>query len=415
MVKLMAKTQNELDITRIREDFPVLHQDINGYPLVYLDNAATTQKPQQVIRRITDFYSNEYATVRRGVYTLSAQSTIAFEQVRLKVAEFIHAPSASEIVFTRGTTEAINLVANGFGRKFIQEGDEIIISAIEHHANIVPWQQIALEQGATLKVIPVDSHGDLILEEYEKLLSDKTKIVAVNYISNALGTINPVKDIINLAHRRGIPVLIDGAQSAPHMPVDVQELDCDFYAFSSHKLYGPSGVGVLYGKMQYLEAMNPYQYGGDMIEFVTFAKTTFAKPPHKFEAGTPAIAEVIGLGAAIDYLNSVGLETIQAHENKLLAYATQALQQIDGLKIIGTAKRKAGIVSFVFDDIHPHDVGTILDQRGVAVRAGHHCAQPIMDRYDIVATTRASFGVYNTIDEVDRLVEGLQDVIKVFR
>ncbi len=415
MVQLMEKCTIGLDVAKIRADFPVLDQRINGYPLVYLDNAATTQKPWPVIDRIRDFYAHEYATVRRGVYSMSARATMAYDQVREQVAGFIHAASPHEIIFTKGTTEAINLVAYSYGRPFIGAGDEIIISAIEHHANIVPWQQLCQEKGAVLKVIPANEAGELLIDEYAKLLTDNTKLVAVNYVSNSLGTINPVKTIIDMAHERGIPVLIDGAQSAPHMAVDVQALDCDFYAFSGHKIYGPTGIGVLYAKMKHLEAMVPYQCGGDMIESVTFEHTTFAKPPHKFEAGTPPIAEVIGLGAAIDYLEKLGLNNIQAYENDLLAYGTEQLQQIEGLQIIGTAKHKASVISFVFPDIHPHDVGTILDQQGIAVRAGHHCTQPVMERFHIPATTRASFSFYNTHDEIDRLVEGLRHVIAVFR
>lgn len=402
------------DVEAIRQNFPVLAQMVHGYPLVYLDNAATTQKPRAVLDRMMQFYTNEYGTVRRGVYELSARATIAFEGVRKKVAEFIHAASPAEIVFTRGTTDAINLVASSFSKAFIREGDEIIISAIEHHANIVPWQQVCLETGAILRVIPVNDAGELVLDEYAALLNDRTRLVSVNYVSNALGTVNPVRQIIEMAHARNVPVLIDGAQSAPHMAVDVQALDCDFYVFSSHKMYGPTGIGVLYGKMKHLEAMPPYQFGGDMIETVTFEKTTFGRPPQKFEAGTPSIAEVIGLGAAIDYLQAIGLDAISRYENDLLRYATERLQEIPGLRIIGTAREKASVISFVLDEIHPHDVGTLLDQRGIAVRAGHHCTQPVMERFQVPATTRASFSFYNTPEEIDRLIGGLRFVTEVF-
>ncbi len=416
ILNLMEKeTVPSFDVDRIRADFPVLSQHANGYPLAYLDNAATTQKPRAVIDRMTAFYSQEYATVRRGVYNLSAKATQAYEAVRHQVASFINAPSASDIIFVRGTTEAINLVAHAYGRAFLKTGDEIIISHLEHHANIVPWQQVCEATGAVLKVIPINDQGDLILEAYEALLSERTKLVSVNYISNSLGTVNPVKTIIDKAHAVGAVVMIDGAQSAPHMKVDVQALDCDFYAFSGHKIYGPSGIGVLYGKRDLLDKMPPYQTGGDMIEWVTFEKTTFAKAPQKFEAGTPAIVEVMGLGAAITYLEGIGFETIQAVESELLDYATVQLAHVDGLKIIGTAKEKASVISFVLDDIHPHDVGTLLDQRGIAVRAGHHCTQPVMARFNVPATTRASVSFYNTRAEIDRLIDGLNYVIKVFR
>lgn len=404
----------ELDILRIREDFPVLKQQVYGKPLVYLDNAATTQKPMAVIQRITDYYSNENGTVRRGVYKLSEQSTIAFDEARRRVAEFINAPSASEIIFTRGTTEAINLVAASFARPTIRPGDEILISAIEHHANIVPWQQVCEEKGAVLKVIPCNDSGELLQDEYERLLSEKTYLVAINHVSNALGTVNPVKAMIEKAHALNIPVLVDGAQSAPHMPVDVQDLDCDFYAFSGHKLYGPTGIGVLYGKMKHLEAMPPYQCGGDMITSVTFEKTTFAKPPMKFEAGTPAIAQVIGLGAALEYLQAIGLERIGAYEHELLTYATARMQEIPQVRLIGTAREKAGLVSFTLQGAHPHDIGTILDREGVAIRAGHHCAQPVMHRFGVPATARASFAFYNTREEIDRLIDAIHRVLILF-
>lgn len=416
MLKMMAAQQAPLfDVTRIREDFPVLQKQVRGNPLVYLDNAATTQKPKAVIQRITDFYTHEYATVRRGVYSMSALATQDYDAVREKVARFLNAASPSEILFVSGTTEAINLVAAGYGRPMVQAGDEILISAIEHHSNIVPWQQVCLEKGATFKVIPVNDNGELILEDYEALLTERTRLVALTHVSNALGTINPIRQMIAMAHAKGIPVLIDGAQGAPHLGMDVQAYDCDFYAFSGHKIYGPTGIGVLYAKMQHLERMAPYQTGGDMIESVTFEKTTFAKPPHKFEAGTPPIAEVIGLGTALDYVQGIGLETIHAYEDELLAYATAQLLHVDGLRIIGTAAEKASVISFVFDDIHPHDVGTLLDTHGIAVRAGHHCAQPVMERFNVPATTRVSFSFYNTRDEIDRMIAGLHKVIQVFR
>ena len=402
------------EVLRLRADFPVLSQQVYGKPLVYLDNAATTQKPQVVIDRITDYYAHENGTVRRGVYKLSEQSTQAFDETRRKVAQLINAASASEIIFTRGTTEAINLVAATFGRTFIGAGDEIIISAIEHHANIVPWQQVCLQRGATLRVIPVSDAGELDLDAYDAMLNERTKLVAVVHISNALGTINPVKTMIDKAHAMGVPVLVDGAQSTPHMAVDVQALDCDFFAFSGHKLYGPTGVGVLYGKMKHLEAMPPYQFGGDMIHTVTFEKTTFAKPPGKFEAGTPAIAEVIALGTAIDYLQALGLERMGAYEHELLAYATEGIQEIPGVNILGTAKEKAGILSFTLKGAHPHDIGTILDREGVAIRAGHHCAQPIMDRFGVSATARASFSFYNTRQDVDALLAAIRVVNDLF-
>ena len=402
------------EVLRLRADFPVLSQQVYGKPLVYLDNAATTQKPQVVIDRITDYYAHENGTVRRGVYKLSEQSTQAFDETRRKVAQLINAASASEIIFTRGTTEAINLVAATFGRTFIGAGDEIIISAIEHHANIVPWQQVCLQRGATLRVIPVSDAGELDLDAYDAMLNERTKLVAVVHISNALGTINPVKTMIDKAHAMGVPVLVDGAQSTPHMAVDVQALDCDFFAFSGHTLYGPTGVGVRYGKMKHLEAMPPYQFGGDMIHTVTFEKTTFAKPPGKFEAGTPAIAEVIALGTAIDYLQALGLERMGAYEHELLAYATEGIQEIPGVNILGTAKEKAGILSFTLKGAHPHDIGTILDREGVAIRAGHHCAQPIMDRFGVSATARASFSFYNTRQDVDALLAAIRVVNDLF-
>ncbi len=408
------KTLSAEQVAQIREDFPVLSEEVYGKPLVYLDNGATTQKPRSVIERMSRFYQYEYGTVRRGVYKLSEGATKLFDESRQQVASFLNAASPSEIVFTKGTTEAINLVATSYGRAFISAGDEIIISAIEHHANIVPWQQLCVEKQATLKVIPVFDNGELDLVAYDQLLSDKTRLVAVNHVSNALGTINPVKQIIQAAHTRNIPVLIDGAQSVPHLKVDVQDLDCDFYVFSGHKIYGPTGIGVLYGKMSHLEAMPPYQFGGDMIHTVTFEKTTFAKPPAKFEAGTPPIAQVIGLATALNYVNYIGLDSIAAYEHELLTYATAELAKIPQVKIIGNAKEKGAIISFVIDGIHPHDIGTILDREGVAIRAGHHCAQPTMDRFGVPATARASFSFYNTPEEIDILVSAIQKVIQLF-
>ncbi len=403
-----------LDVQRIRADFPVLAQEVYGKPLVYLDNAATTQKPLAVIDRIHRYYSQENGTVRRGVYKLSEQSTLAFEESRRKVKELLNAPSQSEIIFTSGTTESINLVAHSYGRAFLKAGDEVLISAMEHHANIVPWQQVCAEKGARLVVAPINDAGEIVMTEFDRLLGPKTRLVAVGHVSNALGTINPVREIIEKAHALDVPVLVDGAQSAPHMPVDVQALDCDFYAFSGHKIYGPTGVGVLYGKMKYLDVMPPYQCGGDMIHSVSFEKTTFAKPPARFEAGTPAIAQVIGLGTAIDYVNGIGLEAIAAYEDELLRYATERLSAIPEVRIIGTAREKAAIVSFTIRGAHPHDIGTVLDREGIAVRAGHHCAQPVMERFGVPATARASFSFYNTREEIDALAQGIQSVIRLF-
>jgi cysteine desulfurase/selenocysteine lyase len=401
-------------IEKIRADFPILAEKIRNKPLVYLDNAATCQKPQAVIDSIVKCYSHDYANIHRGVHTLSVRATDQFEAARDKVKGFINAASEKEIIFVRGATEAINLVAQTYGKTNVQAGDEIIITAMEHHANIVPWQMLCEQTGAVLKVIPMTTKGELIEGEFEKLLNDKTKLVAITQMSNALGTINPVKAMIATAHAKNIPVLVDGAQAIPHMKVDVQDLDCDFYVFSGHKLYAPAGVGVLYGKQALLEAMPPYQGGGDMIRTVTFEKTTYAGLPHKFEAGTPAIADVIGLGAAIDYLNVIGMDAIAAHEHELLVYATEQAQQIKELHIIGEAEHKGAILSFVLDKIHPHDIGTMLDSLGIAVRAGHHCAMPVMDFYHVPATARASFAMYNTKAEVDVLMKGIRDLIAMF-
>jgi cysteine desulfurase/selenocysteine lyase len=411
---IITTDKPKLDVDKIRQDFPMLSQQIGGKPLIYLDNGATTHKPLRVIERVRRFDSEEYGTVRRGAYKLCEHSTKLYEEARGKIASFLGTPDQKEIVFTSGTTQAINLVAYSFGRTFVNEGDEIIISNMEHHANIVPWQVLCQERGATLKVIPVSDDGELILEEYEKLLSDKTRLVAVNHISNALGTINPVKYIIDKAHQVGAKVLIDGAQSVPHMNLDVRDLDCDFYTFSGHKMYAPSGIGGVYGKMELWEQMVPYVTGGDMILRVTLEETTYAKPPAKFEAGTPPITQVIGLGEAVDYLNEVGMENIMEYEHSLLEYGTRLLNDIDGLRIIGNAKEKAGLISFYLDNVHPHDVTTMLDQDGIAVRGGHHCAQPIMIRFNVPATTRASMSFYNTFEELDQLAESLRKIVKFF-
>ena len=402
------------DVERIREDFPVLRQTIHGKPLVYLDNAATAQKPRAVIDAIVHFYEVDCANIHRGVHELSQRSTAAYEETRAKVKRFLNARAKHEIIFVRGTTEGINLVTQTWGRTNLRQGDEIIIAGLEHHSNIVPWQIVCEETGAHLRVIPIDDRGELILEEYEKLLGPRTRMVAIGHVSNALGTINPVHRIIAMAHDAGALTLVDGAQAVPHMPVDVRELDADFYAFSGHKLFGPTGIGVLYGKTALLEAMPPYQGGGDMIRSVTFEKTTYNDLPYKFEAGTPDIAGGIGLGAAVDYVTRLGIEKIGAYEHELLLYATEALERIPGLRIIGTAREKAAVLSFVIEGIHPHDIGTVLDHQGIAVRTGHHCAQPVMDRYHIPATTRASLAFYNTPGEIDALVAGLDKVKEVF-
>ena len=409
-----AMGRNKFDVARIREDFPILKEKIHGKPLVYFDNGATSQKPQSVIDALNHYYRAENSNIHRGVHYLSEQATAAYEAARAKISSFINARADQEIVFVRGTTEAINLVAQSYGRNFLKAGDEIIVSAMEHHSNIVPWQMLCEQVGAKLRVIPINHDGEIVMEEYRRLLNDKTRFVAVTHVSNALGTIVPVKEIVAEAHRRDIPVLLDGAQAVPHLKVDVQDLGCDFYAFSGHKMFGPTGVGVLYGRAQLLEKMPPYQGGGDMISLVTFEKTHYNVLPYKFEAGTPHIAGGIGLGAAIDYLSALDWPELSAHEHRLLDYATDALSCIDGLRIIGTAEQKAGVISFVFDHVHAHDVGTILDQEGVAVRAGHHCAMPVMQRFGVPATTRASFAFYNTFDEIDVLVRAIERVLKVF-
>ncbi len=404
----------DFPIEKIRADFPILQEKIRNKPLVYLDNAATCQKPGAVIDCISQLYRHEYANVHRGVHTLSVKATDRYEGAREKVKSFINASSTKEVIFVKGTTEAINLVAQTFGKSRIGAGDEILITAMEHHSNIVPWQILCEQTGAVLKVAPINKQGELIYDEFEKLLGEKTRLVSVAHMSNALGSINPVKKIVEAAHDRNIPVLLDGAQAIPHMPVDVQALDCDFYAFSGHKLYAPSGIGVLYGKQELLEAMPPYQGGGDMIRKVTFEETEYNSLPYKFEAGTPSIADAVGLGAAIDYLNEFGMNNIAAYEAELLAYATEQALKIKGLRIIGEARDKGAILSFVLDKIHPHDIGTMLDSLGIAVRAGHHCAMPVMDFFEVPATARASFAMYNTKHEVDVLMDGIKSLIEVF-
>ena len=408
-----AEPHARLDVEAVHAEFPILERCVRGKPLVYLDNAATSQKPRFVLDAITRYYEEENANIHRGVHYLSERATAHYEAVRGAVQRFINAAKPSEIIFVRGTTEGINLVAQSYGRKSISAGDEILITAMEHHSNIVPWQMLGEERGARLRVAPINDRGELRLDEFEKLIGPRSKIVAITHVSNALGSVNPVKRMIEMAHAHNIPVLVDGAQAIPHMAIDVQALDCDFYAFSGHKIYGPTGIGVLYGKSAWLEAMPPYQGGGDMISSVTFEKTTYNKLPYKFEAGTPDIAGVIGLGAAIEYMQDVGMEAIAAHERELLEYATEKVAAIPGVRIIGTAQEKAGVLSFVIEGIHPHDVGTILDQEGVAIRTGHHCSQPVMDRFDIPATARASFAIYNTRADVDALVKGIQRVREV--
>ena len=403
-----------LNVARLREDFPILRQQVHGKPLVYFDNAATSQKPQAVIDAVNHFYTTDNSNVHRGVHLLSERATAQYEETRAKLRRFLNAAETREIIFARGTTEAINLVASTYGRKFLQAGDEILITAMEHHSNIVPWQMLCEEKGCRLRVAPINDAGELLLDEFEKLLNARTRFVAVVHVSNALGTVNPVRRIIEMARRQNVPVLLDGAQAVPHMQVDVQSLDCDFYAFSGHKVYGPTGIGILYGKARLLEAMPPYQGGGDMIRSVTFEKTIYNDLPYKFEAGTPNIADTIGLGAAIDYVEKVGLEAIAAAEQEVLDYATERLSGLPGVRLVGTAQDKAGVLSFVLDGIHPHDAGTILDQQGIAVRTGHHCAQPVMERFGIPATTRASFAFYNTREEVDALVAGILKVQEVF-
>src|SRR5256714_4666340 len=417
--KILLETSEEAsdepwDVEHIREDFPVLRQTVNGKPLVYLDNAASSQVPQVVIDRGSRYLREEHSNIHRGVHYLSQRATTAYEGAREKVRRFINAREARECIFTRGSTEGINLVMHGYGRKFVEAGDEIIISAMEHHANIVPWQMLCEEKGATLRVIPMNDDGELLLDEYEALLNERTKIVAVMHISNALGTINPIKEIVARAHKQGVPVLVDGAQGAPHLKIDVQDLDCDFYTVSGHKMFAPTGSGVLYGRAELLEKMNPFLGGGSMIRTVTFERSTYAAIPDKFEAGTPAIASQIGLGAAIDYLNGLDRAAALAYEQELLAYATEKLSAVQSVRIIRKAREKASVLAFVIEEVHPHDVGTILDQEGIAIRAGHHCAQPVMQHFGVPATARASFAFYNTKTEVDRLIAAVQKVIEVF-
>ena len=404
----------KFDIDQVRRDFPALGLSVHGHPLVYLDNAATTQKPEAVLAEEDRWYRELCSNVHRGVHDLSQKATDVYEAARGKAAEFIKAGSADEVVFVRGTTEAINLVASTYGRQHVGPGDEVLITEMEHHSNIVPWQLLCEDKGANLRVAPIDDRGQLILEEYERLLSERTRIAAVTYVSNALGTITPLAQMIEMAHQKGVPVLVDGAQAVPHLSVDVQALDCDFFAFSGHKMYGPTGIGVLWGKQELLRAMPPYQGGGEMIRSVTFEKTEFAEPPARFEAGTPNIAGAVALGAAIEYLTDLGLEAIAAHEHEVLTHATAAISRIPGIKIVGTADHKASVLSFIIDSVHAHDVGTILDRQGIAVRAGHHCAQPVMERFGVPATARASFGLFNTIAEADRLVAGIAQVQEVF-
>ncbi len=404
-----------LDVRQIRKDFPILALRVHGKPLVYLDNAATTQKPQTVLDSILRFYTEECANIHRGVHLLSEKATADYENARAKVSKFINAGDEREIIFVRGATEGINLVAHSYGRAHVQAGDEVLITAIEHHSNIVPWQLLCEEKGATLRVAPINEKGEVVLDEFERLLGSRTRLVALTHVSNALGTINPVRAMIEIAHRRDVPVLVDGAQAIQHVPVDVRQLGCDFYVFSGHKLYGPSGTGILYGRRDLLEKMPPYQGGGDMISSVTFEKTTYNKLPYKFEAGTPNIAGGIGLGAAIDYVRSIGLEAIAAYESDLLTYATESISRIPGVRLVGTAADKASVLSFTLDGIHPHDIGTILDQEGIAIRTGHHCAQPVMDFFKVPATARASFAFYNTRQEVDALAAGIASVVEVFR
>ncbi|MBK7473032.1 MAG: cysteine desulfurase [Betaproteobacteria bacterium] len=402
------------DVERIRADFPILGLTPGGKPLVYLDNAASSQMPRQVIDRLVRYQTTQHANIHRGVHTLSEVATAEYEAARGKLARFINAREEREVIFTSGTTEAINLVMHGYGRKYIGAGDEIILTTLEHHSNIVPWQMLAEETGALIRVVPISDAGELLIDDYENLFNERTKLVCVTHVSNALGTVNPVRQMIAFAHAHGVPVLVDGAQAAPHMQLDVQDLDCDFYAFSGHKLCGPTGIGILYGKAALLERMQPFKGGGDMILSVTFEKTTYNVIPQKFEAGTPPIAAAIGLGAAIDYLSAIGMDAIAAHERALLGYATEQLRRIPGVRLIGTAADKAAVLSFALAGVHPHDVGTLLNQDGVAVRTGHHCAQPVMQRFKVPATSRASFAFYNTMAEVDALATGIRNVQKVF-
>lgn len=411
---LKIRSPSAFDVERIRADFPILKLTVNDKPLVYLDNAASSQMPQQVIDRLVRYQTTQHANINRAVHQLSEIATSEFEEARRKLQHFINANEEREVIFTSGTTEAINLVMHGYGRKFIGAGDEIILTTLEHHSNIVPWQMLAEEKGAKIRVVPINDAGELLIDEYEKLFNERTKFVGVMHVSNALGTINPVKEMIAFAHAHGVPVLVDGAQAAPHMKVDVQDLDCDFYAFSGHKLCGPTGIGILYGRAALLESMQPFKGGGDMILSVTFEKTIYNTIPHKFEAGTPPIAAAIGLGAAVDYLSEIDMDAIAAYELALLEYATEQINSMPGVRIIGTAGHKAAVLSFAVDGVHPHDIGTLLNQEGIAVRTGHHCAQPVMQRLHVPATSRASFAFYNTMDEVDALIAGIRTVQKIF-
>ncbi len=410
----VAPPEAALDVNRIREDFPILKRLVHGKPLVYLDNAASTQKPRTVIEAMGHFYAAGYSNIHRGVYLLSEEATESYEQARIRVQRFIGARDPREVIFVRGTTEAINLVAQTYGRSHVGQGDEILVTAMEHHSNIVPWQILCEEKKAVLRVAPINDAGELLVDEYERLLGPRTRLVAVTHVSNALGTVNPVRRIVEMAHRASVPVLVDGAQAISHQKVDVGELGCDFYAFSGHKLYGPTGVGVLYGRAGILEEMPPYQGGGDMIRSVTFERTTYSEIPHKFEAGTPDIGGAVVLGAAIDYVAGIGMEAIETHEREVLEHATAAIVDLPRVRLVGTARNKASILSFVIDGIHPHDIGTVLDAEGIAIRAGHLCAQPVMERFHIPATARASFGIYNTRDEADALASGIRKALEVF-
>jgi cysteine desulfurase/selenocysteine lyase len=413
-IQPVRKSASALDLARIRAEFPILGLRVEGKPLAYLDNAASSQMPQPVIDRLVRYQTTQHANIHRAVHYLSETATREYEEARRRLQRFINAGEEREVIFTSGTTESINLVMHGYGRKFIGAGDEIILTTLEHHSNIVPWQMLCEEKGAKIRVVPINDAGELLVDEYEKLFNERTRFVGLTHVSNALGTVNPIKSMIAFAHARGVPVLIDGAQAAPHMRVDVQDLDCDFYAFSGHKMCGPTGIGILYGKVALLETMQPFKGGGDMILSVSFEKTTYNAIPHKFEAGTPPIAAAIGLGAAVDYLSALGMDAIAAHENELLDYATGQVGRMDGVRIIGTAKAKASVLSFAVAGVHPHDVGTLLNGEGIAIRTGHHCAQPVMQHFKVPATSRASFAFYNTLGEVDALVEGIRKVQKVF-
>jgi cysteine desulfurase/selenocysteine lyase len=403
-----------LDLARIRADFPILDRKVHGKPLVYFDNAATTQKPRAVIEALDRYYRQSNANVHRGVHTLSQEATDLYEDARKRIAQFLGSPVICEVIFTSGTTDSINLVAQTYGRKHLRPGDEILISTMEHHSNIVPWQMLCEEKGARIRVIPINDHGEILLDEYERMLHPRVRLVSIVHVSNALGTINPIRKITDMAHAHGIPVLLDGAQSVPHMPINLADLGVDFFACSGHKMYGPTGIGILWGRGKYLEAVPPYKGGGDMILSVSFEKTVYNHLPYKFEAGTPNIADAIALGAAVDYLQSIGMQNIAAHENDLLQYATNALQQVPGLRIIGTAPQKAGVISFVMESAHPHDIGQLLDDHGIAIRAGHHCAQPLMQRFGLPATARISLALYNTRHEIDAAVNALHEVNRIF-